>query len=157
MRKREAQSFYDDFSISQPLPQRAAPDAMPRGAPKVNRLLPMQEINSLTFPKSPKSSAHASGAWHHSHPLVISTIWDFYFDISEWYILSARAWTPALMLHLTNACAKRNVLSLTKTKGKVYKTKSLGNYITCVSKMNYWHYIAMTETNWLSANEWSVE
>ena len=24
-------------------------------------------------------------------------IWDFYFDISEWLILSARAWTPALM------------------------------------------------------------
>ena len=57
-------------------------------------------------------------------------IWDFYFDISEWHILSARAWTPALMLHLTNPCAKRKVLSLTKPKGKIYKTKFLGNYIT---------------------------
>ena len=54
----------------------------------------------------------------------------FYFDISEWHILSAHAWTPALMLHLTNPCAKRKVLSLTKPKGKIYKTKSLGQYIT---------------------------
>ena len=44
--------------------------------------------------------------------------------------LRARAWTPALMLHQTNPCAKRKVLSLTKLKGKTYKTKSLSNYIT---------------------------
>ncbi len=34
------------------------------------------------------------------------------------------------MLHLTNPCAKRKVLSLTKPKGKKYKTKSRGHYIT---------------------------
>ena len=34
------------------------------------------------------------------------------------------------MLHLTNPCAKRKVLSLTKPKGKIYKTKSLSHYIT---------------------------
>ena len=34
------------------------------------------------------------------------------------------------MLHLTNPCAKRKVLILTKPKGKIYKTKSLRNYIT---------------------------
>ena len=50
---------------------------------------------------------HASSAWRHSHPLVTNPIWDFYFDISEWHILSARVWTPALMLHLSNPCAKR--------------------------------------------------
>ena len=75
-------------------------------------------------------SAHGSGAWHHPNILVPIRICDFYFDISEWHIFSAHAWTPALMLHLTNPCAKRNVLSLTKPKGKIYKTKSLGNYIT---------------------------
>ena len=32
--------------------------------------------------------------------------------------------------HLTNPFAKRKVLSLTKPKGKIYKTKSLGHYIT---------------------------
>ena len=61
-----------------------------------------------------------------------SDIWDFYFDISEWHILPARAWTPVLMLPLTNPCAKREVLSLTKPKGKIYKTKSLGHYITII-------------------------
>ena len=81
-------------------------------------------------------STHASGAWRHPHPLDAIPIWDFYFDISEWHILSARTWTPALMLHLTNPCAKRKVLSLTKPKGKIYKTKSLDNYITQCLALN---------------------
>ena len=34
------------------------------------------------------------------------------------------------MLHLTNPCAKRKILSLTKPKGKIYKTKSIRHYIT---------------------------
>ena len=88
------------------------------------------------FSQIPKSSAHASGAWCHPHPLVSFTIWDFYFDIFEWHILSACAWTPALMLHLTNPCAKRKVLSLTKPKGKIYKTKPLHNYITVFLSTN---------------------
>ena len=137
MRKREAQSFYADFSIC-PKP-RAALATRPRRAPKVNRLprtlkpdssVRRPELNSLTFLKSPKSSTHASGEWCHSHPPGHISIWDFYFDISEWHLLPACAWTPALMLHLTNPCAKRKVLSLTKPKGKIYKTKSLGRYIT---------------------------
>ena len=76
--------------------------------------------------------AHASSAWRHPNTLVSIPIWDFYFDISEWHILSVCAWTPALMLHLTNPCTKRKVLILTKPKGKIYKTKSLRHYITCV-------------------------
>ena len=75
-------------------------------------------------------SAHASGAWRYPYTLVPITIWNFYFDLSEWHIRSACAWTPALMLHLTNPCAKRKVLTLTKPKGKIYKTKSLRHYIT---------------------------
>ena len=69
-------------------------------------------------------------SWCHPHPLVIFSIWGFYFDISEWHIRSVSAWTPALMLHLTNPCAKQKVLSLTKPKGKIYKTKPLSHYIT---------------------------
>ena len=85
---------------------------------KVNRLLQTLKLNSLIFLKSPKSSVHASGAWCHSHPPVTFSIRDFYFDISEWHILPARVWTPALMLHLTNPCAKQKVLSLTKPKAR---------------------------------------
>ena len=40
-------------------------------------------------------------------------------------------------LHLTNQCAKRKVLSLTKPKGKIYKTKSLGHYITRFPYQSY--------------------
>ena len=47
----------------------------------------------------------------------------------------SRAWTPALMLPLTNRCAKRKVLSLTKPKGKIYKTKSLDHYITLLRSL----------------------
>ena len=82
--------------------------------------------------------AHASGAWRHPNTLVSIPIWDFYFDVSEWHILSARAWTPALMLHLTYPCDKRKVLSLTKPKGKIYKTKSLGSYITYGLRLKTW-------------------
>ena len=82
------------------------------------------------FSQIPKSSSHASGACRHPHPLIPIPMWDFYFDISEWHILSACAWTPALMLHQTNPCTKRMVLIRNKPKGKIYKTKSLGHYIT---------------------------
>ena len=75
-------------------------------------------------------SAHASGTWRHPHSLASILSGIFYFDISESHILSARAWTPALMSALTNPWAKRKVLSLIKPKGKIYKTKSLRNYIT---------------------------
>ena len=81
------------------------------GHPALNldSLVRHQELKSLLFVKSQKSSTDASGAWRHSHPLVSISIWDFYFDISEWHILI-----------------------LTKPKGKIYKTKSLRNYITVV-------------------------
>ena len=121
--RREAQSFYADFSICPH--SRVAPVAHKFVWPR-----PGLHLNSLIFLKSPKSSAHASGAWRHSHPWVTFSYLGFYFDIREWRVLPACAWTPALMLHLTNPCAKRKVLSLIKPKGKIYKTKSLGHYIT---------------------------
>ena len=133
---------------SAPPPLRVTPAARPRRAPKVNRLLRTLKLNSLTFSKSQKSSAHASGAWRHSHRLVTFPIWDFYFDISEWHILPARAWTPALMLHLTNSCGKRKVLNLTKPKGKIYKTKSLGHYITIICLLIVkWFQLLQSKTN----------
>ena len=54
-----------------------------------------------------QNSAHASGAWRHPNTLVPVSLWDLYFDISEWHILSACAWTPVLMLHLTHALSER--------------------------------------------------
>ena len=94
-KERDTHSFYSGFSICPP--SRAAPVARkfvwPLRAPKVE---PSRSVSSsqLTdfFSYPPKSSALASGAWRHSHP----PIWDFYFDISEWHILSARALIPAI-------------------------------------------------------------
>ena len=119
------------FSYAPTPPPRAAPAARPRRTPKVNRLPRTLKLNSTNWLFSNLSPRFRS--WRHSHPPVIFTIWGFHFDISEWHIRSARAWTPTLMLHLTNRCAKRKVLSLTKPKGKIYKTKSLGYYITNLS------------------------
>ena len=125
MRKREAQSFYDDFSI--------CPSHQARHSPQG-----LDKLRKSTFFFRGRNSTH----WLFSNlsprfrcvtsltsPVTFS-IWDFYFDISEWHILPACTWTHALMLHLTNPCAKRKVLSLTKPKGKIYKTKSLDHYIT---------------------------
>ena len=79
----ETQSFYDDFSIcpsTPPLPPRAAPSRKllvwsRRGKNLTNcffsNLSP--RFRCVTSPKDPS-------------PIPI---WDFYFDISEWHILSA--------------------------------------------------------------------
>ena len=88
------------------------------------------------FSQIPKSSAHASSARRHSHPLVSSPIWDLYFDISEWHILSARAWTPALMLHLTNPCIKRKARYI-----KGYPSANISH--NCLPKLNYCFYKKM--------------
>ena len=117
----------------------------------------------LTFFKSPKSSAHASGAWRHSHP----PIWDFYFDISEWHILPARASTPALMLHLTNPCTKRKVLSLTKLKARyikwnppaiiLHEKKSLKKHLGCLFYICQWlHWVKKTTKKWYHYKQWEL-
>ena len=119
--------------------QRAAPVAhkfaWPRPALNLDSLVRRQELNWLLFLKSqnPQPTLPVRDVIH--IPWSQFPIWDFHFDISEWHILSARAWTPALMLHLTNPCTKRKVLIQTKPKGKIYKTKSLRHYITCTEKV----------------------
>ena len=55
---------------------------------------------------------------------VLFPIWRFDCDICDCHILPARAWTPALMSALTHALSLK-VLSLTKPKDKIYKTKNI--------------------------------
>ena len=118
MRRERTQSFNADcFCIVNSQPNHKV--IWPR--PGLNLKFPFGRRNStsLLFLKSPKSSGHASGAWRHSHPLVYFlsgiVILTSLNDTSSPHAL----WTPALMLHLTNPCAKRKVLSLTKSKGKI--------------------------------------
>ena len=127
-RERERESFYADcFYIVSSQPNQRAQIRGPRPALNVDSSVRRQELNWLLFLKSQptllvRDVTHILGSQN--------SIWNFHFDIPVWHILSARAWTPALMLHLTNSCAKRKVLILNKPKGKIYKTKSLRNYIT---------------------------
>ena len=106
---------------------RATPAARPRRAPKINRLPRTLKFNSDFFSHI---SAHASDSWRHSHPAVT-----FLSGVSIVTSLNDTSGPRARehlrsCLHLTNPCDKRKVLNLTKPKGKKYKTKSLGHFIT---------------------------
>ena len=52
------------------------------------------------------------------------------FELQSRYCVHFRTPRAREHLHSTNPYTKRKVLSLTKPKGKIYKTKSLHNYIT---------------------------
>ena len=109
------------------------PAAKPRRAPKVNRLLRTLELNSCFFSKI---SAHASGAWCHSHLLVLFPIWGFILtSVNDASSPHAREHLRSC-LHQTNPCTKRKVLILTKPKGKIYKTKSFGHYTTILRSLS---------------------
>ena len=102
---------------------------------KVNFLPPRQNSTHLSdffqIPQNPPRTLPVHGVIH-----ILKSYLGFLFG-HFWmtHPPRANAWTPALMLHLTNPCAKRKVLCLTKPKGKIYETKSLGHYITHEVKM----------------------
>ena len=113
--ERETQSFYSDCSyiVSYQPNQRAAPVAHKfvwrNPALNLDSLVRRQELNSLLFLKSQKSSGHASGAWRNSHHLILFPIWCFILP-SVKDVSSPRARDHLRScLHLTNAC--------TETKG----------------------------------------
>ena len=133
--ERETQSFYADcfYIVSSQPNQRAAHVAHKVGWPRpgldVDSLIRRQELNSVLFLKSqPTLPVHdfTHIPWSQFLPgiFILTSLND---------TSSSRVWTPALMLHLTNPWAKRKVLSLTKPKGKIYKTKFLRNYIMFAS------------------------
>ena len=137
MRKREAQSFYDDFSIQRLFPPpraapatrgtrharhppRAAPAARPRRAPKVNRLFRTLKLDSLTFFQMPQilrarfrcmTSFTSRGHIFLSGVSIVTSLNDTSAPCAREHLRSC--------LHLTNPCAKRKVLSLTKPKDEI--------------------------------------
>ena len=101
--------------------------------------------SSESQPSSEKKKVDSALLYPKSQPTVplhdvIHTSWSHFLSRvlfwHLWIMHPPSAWTPALMLHLTNPCAKRKVLSITKLKGKIYKPKSLGYYITFLSNSN---------------------
>ena len=102
-KERDTHSFYSGFFICPP--SRATPAQGLREQTKVNRLLPRQFSTQLTdFFKIPKSSARF---WCMTSFALASPVSHLgYCDISEWHVHSVCAWTPVLMLHLSNPCTE---------------------------------------------------
>ena len=102
---------------------------------KINSLRLSSNLNSpLLFKITKNPSPSLPGMTSFTSPVLFS-IWGFYCDICDCHILPARAWTPTLMTGPTHAL-NRKVVSLTKLKDKIYKTKnynikkSFRNYVT---------------------------
>ena len=104
-KERKAQSFYSGFFICAPNMCGTRHKGL-HEQEKANRLLPKQVSTLLTFFKFPKSSARfrcvtsfaLASPRFPSQAIVTS--------LSDTSTLPARAWTPVLMLHLTNPCAE---------------------------------------------------
>ena len=152
--EREKQSFYADCSsiISSQLtdptnvrahtPQSTNCTGLAQ-VRKINSLCLNSNLNSLLLFKITKNpSPLLPGMTSFTSPVPFS-IWGFYWDICDCHILPARVWTPALMSAPTHVLS-RKVLSLTKPKDKIYKTKndnikkSFRNYITLLGEW-LWH------------------
>ena len=74
---------------------------------KTNCLPPRRVSSQLTdFFKISQNPPRASGAWRHSHSLApvshLGILWHLWVTRP----LCARAWTPVLMLHLSNPCTE---------------------------------------------------
>ena len=110
-KERNTHSFYSGFSIwlFRP-PTRVAPATRPlawlRRASESQPSSPGAELNSTDFLQNSQNPPRASGAWRHSHSLALFPIWAIVTSLSHTSASRARAWTPALMLHLSNPCTE---------------------------------------------------
>ena len=95
----------------------------PRRAPKIDFLRPSLDLNSLLFFQIPKIlSASGHDVLHVPGPISYLgfLLWHLWLS----YLPRPRVNTRTQLTHaLTNPCTKRKVRSLTKPKGKIYKTK----------------------------------
>ena len=72
---------------------------------KTNRLPPRQVSSLLTdFFKISQNPPRASGEWRHSHCVTPFPISANVTSLSDTSAPRERAWTPPLMLHLSNTC-----------------------------------------------------
>ena len=84
----------------------------------------------------------------------------FYVRFLLWHLCfshppSARVNTCTQCVHLTNPCTKRKVLSVTKSKGKIYKTKSLRNYIRLFPCLRHFSFhLSLILVSFLSPLPW---
>ena len=131
-KERDTHSFYSGFFIY-PHPTRVAPATRPLRASESHSSSSdrkTQLTDLFQNPQNPPRALPVHDVIHISWSNVGFLFWHLWMTHPP----RACASTPALMLHLTNPCAKRKILSLTKPKGKIYETKSLGHYITQTNK-----------------------
>ena len=134
-KERDTHFFYSGFSIC---PQtRVAPATRPLAwLRRVSKSHPSssagktQLTDFFQIPQNPPRTLPVHNVIHIPKSYLGFLFWHLWMTHPP----HARVWTLALMLHLTNPCAKRKVLSLTKPKSKIYETESLGHYITVESK-----------------------
>ena len=128
--ERDTHSFYSGFSIC-PHPTCVAPATRPLAwlrKAKVNRLLPRRYSTQLTdFFKSHKILRGLPV--HDVIPISLSVIF-ILTSLNDTSAPRARLWAPAFMLHRANPCTEPRNSQPNKTKSKIYKTKSLGHYVT---------------------------
>ena len=131
-KERDAHSFYSGFSICPPPNTCGTRHKATASERKLPFFFGPQDSTNWLFSNFPKSSAHASGAWRHSHPQVLSgfLFWHFWMTHPPRVRINICAQVCTELTHVLS----RKVLSLTKPKGKIYKTKSLGLYITRLPK-----------------------
>ncbi len=130
--RREAQSFYAGFSICSP--SRAAPVARkfvgPQRTPKVDPSRSVSSSQLNDFFKIPKIlRARFRCMTSFTSPGQILYLWFLFWHLWTTHPPCAHVNTCAQVCTKLTHALSRNVLSLTKPKGKIYKTKSLGHYI----------------------------
>ena len=100
-------------------------------SPKVNCLPRTLKFNSTDFfsnPQNPPRVLPVHDVIHMPRSHFLSGV-SIVTSLNDTSVPHAREHLRSC-LPLTNSCAKRKALSLTKPKGKIYRTKSLGHYIT---------------------------
>ena len=118
-------------SAPHPHPTRVAPVTRPLRASESHPSSSDRKTQlNWFFSNPPKSSVHASGAWCHSHPLVNLSLGFLFWHQWTTHPPRARVNTCAQVCPELTHVLSRKVFNLTKPKGKIYKTKSLGHYIT---------------------------
>ena len=130
MRKKEAQSLYDDFSICSPTTCNTRRRASTNSKSQPSSEAKTRITDFFSNPQNPPRTLpvhefiHIPQSHFPSGLSIVTSLNDTSAPHAHEHLRSCS--------HLTNPCAKRKVLCLTKPKGKIYKTKSLGHYITYI-------------------------
>ena len=128
----------------------------PQRAPKVDPSRSESSSQLTVFFKFPKILLSRFRCRTSFTSLVTSPLWDFYFDICERHMLRARVNTCAQVSTKLTHVLSRKVLSLTKLKGKIYKTKYLSHYITLDWKLKNCKLSYKTDLVWLVLVLWHI-